>query len=155
MKKGERPEPSTYMPQEMIDEHLDKFKDGGSFVMTQDQYDMFVDGKDYIGCPDNSQFMTTKENMDNIISESGGDIGAFEDRLGFDRGHFTEGGGMVRIDVNNPLDLNGRMPSGNEMGANDRFIPGGYTDGPNGGSPEIVTDKIPNDDTHRRITFGI
>ena len=47
------------------------------------------------------------------------------------------------------------MPSGNEMAANDRFIPGGYTDGPNGGSPEIVTDKIPNDDTHRRITFGI
>lgn len=23
------------------------------------------------------------------------------------------------------------------MGANDRFVPGGYTDGPNGGSPEI------------------
>lgn len=39
--------------------------------------------------------------------------------------------------------------------ANDRFILGGYTDCSNGGSPEIVTDKIPNNDTHRRITFGI
>ena len=62
---------------------------------------------------------------------------------------------MVRIDVNNPLDLTGRMPSGKEMCANDKYIPGEYTDGPYGGSPEIVTNKIPNDDTHRTITFGI
>ena len=44
---------------------------------------------------------------------------------------------------------------GKDMGANDRWIPGGYTDGLNGGSPEIVTDKIPNDDMHRTITFGL
>lgn len=52
---------------------------------------------------------------------------------------------MVRIDVNNTLDLNGRMPLGNEMGANDRYIPGGYTDGPNRGSPEIVTSQVTHD----------
>ena len=33
------------------------------------------------------------------------------------------------------------MPSGNEYGANNHWIPGGYTDG---GVPEAVTDLIPN-----------
>lgn len=34
-------------------------------------------------------------------------------------------------------------------------ISGGYTDDPNGGSPEIVTDLTrPNDSSHRTITFA-
>lgn len=33
-------------------------------------------------------------------------------------------------------------------------ISGGYTDDPNGGSPEIVTDLIPIDSSHRTITFA-
>ena len=46
--------------------------------------------------------------------------------------------------------MNARVPSGNEMGANDHFVPGGYIDG---GAPECVTDNIPNDDTYRKISF--
>ena len=49
---------------------------------------MFVDGKDSIGCPDNSQFMTTKDYMDKIVSESGGNVSAFEKSLGFDPEYF-------------------------------------------------------------------
>lgn len=153
--KGDRPDPKSYMSQEMIDNHMEKFKDGGSYVLTKEQYEMFVEGKSELGCPDNSQYITTTENIDRIIAESGGDIGVFEDKLGFDRGHFENGGGLVRIDVKDPMSLNPRMPSGNEMGANEHYIPGGYTDGPGGGSPEIVIDQFPNDDAYRTITFGI
>ena len=41
----------------------------------------------------------------------------------------------VRID---PEDFNGlRIPSGNELGANSHWLPGGYT---SGGAPEAVMD---------------
>lgn len=47
----------------------------------------------------------------------------------------------MRIDISDLDGLNLRMPSGNEVGANSHWIPGGYTDG---GVPEAVTDLIPN-----------
>ena len=95
-------------------------------------------------------FVLNGEDVDKMIDEANGDISTYEKELGFDEGHFADGGGMVRIDVKSPMDLNARVPSGNEMGANDHFVPGGYTDG---GAPECVTDNIPNDDTYRKISF--
>ena len=150
IEKGQRPLPETYMTQEDIDKHLDLFNDGGSFVMTKDQYELYVEGNEYIGMPDNTQFITTKQHMDSIADEASGNIAVYEKKLGFEEGHFSEGGGLVRIDVNDPKKLNARIPSGNEMGANEHFVPGGYTDG---GSPECVVDKIPNDDDYRQITM--
>lgn len=88
--------------------------------------------------------------MNEIAKKANGDLAVYEKELGFDEGHFATGGGMVRIDVKDPLSNNARMPSGNEIGANEHFVPGGYTDG---GAPECVTDQIPNDDEHRRMTF--
>jgi hypothetical protein len=41
--KGKRPDPSTYLSKDYIDKHLSQFKDGGSFVMTKKQYEMFVE----------------------------------------------------------------------------------------------------------------
>lgn len=150
IEKGQRPNPETYMSKEQINAHLDQFKEGGSFVMTRDQYETFVEGREKIGLPDNSQYMTSKEYMDSIDKKANGDIAVYEKELGFDQGHFENGGGMVRVDVNEPLEHNARMPSGNEMGANDHFVPGGYTDG---GAPECVTNQIPNNDECRKLTF--
>lgn len=42
-----------------------------------------------------------------------------------------------------------RIPSGNEYGVNDHWIPGGITDG---GIPEAVTDLIPNKPDNVTIT---
>ncbi len=148
--KGERPDPSTYLSQDYIDKHLSQFQDGGAYVMTRDQYDMFVDGKLNIGREDNTLFITSKGYLDAIESSANGDLSVFEEKLGFEEGHFQDGGGLVRIDIKNPSDFNMRIPSGNEAGANEYFIPGGYT---SGGTPEVVVNNIPNSDDFRIIRF--
>ena len=54
---------------------------------------------------------------------------------------------MVRFDVTNfekLKELHIRVPSGNEGGANELWLPGGYT---SGGVPEAVIDQIKKSDT--------
>ncbi len=114
--------------------HLERFREGGSWVMTRRQYDWFVKGKTKIGDPA-GQYITTRAHMDDVFARAGGDLGAIEKSLGFDAGHFSSGGGLVRVDVKNPLLHNARMPSGLERGANYHFRWGGYT---SGGAPEAV-----------------
>lgn len=46
----------------------------------------------------------------------------------------------MRIDILYFDDLNLRIPDGNEAGANEYWIPGGYTVGD---TPEAVVDRIP------------
>lgn len=116
--------------------HLEQFRDGGSWVMTKDQWRWFVKGRSTIG-DSSGQFITTRASMDRIIANSAGDLDTIGTALGFDSGHFAKGGGLVRIDVQNPLLHNIRMPSGLERGANSHFRWGGYTDH---GSPEAVID---------------
>ena len=48
---------------------------------------------------------------------------------------------LVRIDIPEPKSLNVRMPRGNELGANNKWIPGGKT---SGGRPEAIIDNIPD-----------
>ena len=148
--KGSRPAVSTYLDEKYIAKHLQRFEDGGSFVMTRDQYNQFVRGKDFIGCPDNTQFIAPKEYMDKIALKANGDISVFEKMLGFDPEHFSKGHGLVRIDIKDPYSLNLRIPTGNEMGANSHWIPGGYTDG---GTAEAIVDCIPNNNSNVNITF--
>lgn len=51
--------------------------------------------------------------------------------MGLDYGSL--GNSPVRIDISNPSDL--RIPSGNELGANSQWLPGGFTAG---GIPEAT-----------------
>ena len=105
--------------------------------MTKERYVQYVKGNDYIGIPvDGTQFVMPKDYCDVIAREANGNIAVFEKRLGFDPGHFEDGGELIRIDVDDLSDLNLRVPSGNEAGANSHWIPGGYTDG---GVPEAIT----------------
>lgn len=61
----------------------------------------------------------------------------YEKSLGFDEEYIADGSGLVRIDIDNLDGLNLRMPSGNEAGANNHWIPGGKTDG---GISEAISD---------------
>ena len=49
--------------------------------------------------------------------------------------HFLDGN-IVRVDVKDPEDYGLRMPSGNESGANDEWIPGGQL--PTGISEAVI-----------------
>lgn len=115
---------------------------GASIIMTKEQYINYVKGNSTIGIPTyGTQFVLPKNYCDNIASIAAGDIGYYEKALGFDPGHFSDSGGLVRIDIENMDGLNLRVTSGNEAGANSHWIPGGKTDG---GVPEVISDLIPN-----------
>jgi hypothetical protein len=60
---------------------------------------------------------------DELVVKANGDISSLEKLLALEPG--TLGDNPVRIDVIDPKGL--RMPSGNEWGANSKWIPGGYT----------------------------
>lgn len=59
-----------------------------------------------------------KKYCDDIISRANGNISIIEKELGFPEGYFSDGGGLIRIDVPNTSELNIHIPSGNEIGAN-------------------------------------
>jgi hypothetical protein len=148
--KGMRPSPDSYLSGKYIENHLAQFDDGASIIMTKEQYIQYVKGKEYIGIPsDGTQFVLPKGYCDEIAELAQGDISVYETQLGFDPGHFEDGGGLVRIDIEDLDGLNLRVPSGNEAGANSHWVPGGRTDG---GTPEAITDLIPNDSNNVTIT---
>jgi hypothetical protein len=129
--------------------HLEEFRNGGSTLVTRDSYKRFIEPNKLIGYEDNSMYIGRKDFIDKVIREANGDVSILEKRLGFKPGHFADGGGIVRVDINNPLLHNARMPSGMEKGANEFFKWGGYT---SGGVPEAVIDQVPNTDACRTIT---
>ena len=139
--KGNRPNPSDYLSQEYINAHLDQFKDGISVVQSEWAYSRYSTTNNFVGVPDdNTLFVMPKSLCDDVISNANGNISIIERELGFPEGYFSDQGGLVRIDIDDISGLNIRMPSGNETGANELWLPGGYT---SGGVPEAITDIIP------------
>ena len=139
--KGSRPDPSNYLDQEYMDLHLAQFDEGLSVIQTEWAYSRYSETNGFVGVPDdNTLFVMPKNYCDDVVAKANGDISVIEKVLGFPDGYFSDGGGLVRIDVDDIAGLNIRMPSGNETGANKLWIPGGYT---SGGVPEAISDTIP------------
>ncbi|KUH81290.1 MULTISPECIES: hypothetical protein [unclassified Mycobacterium] len=137
--KGSRPDPSEYLTPEYIEEHLRFFEDGASRFMTADNL------RDYgIGQRDGTTFVFPTSELDALMNETAGDRRALERALGLPEGYF-ESYEVVRIDIPDPENHGLRIPSGNEAGANDQWIPGGLLPQ---GMPEAVVDgrDIPDDD---------
>lgn len=143
--KGLRPDPSTYLSDKYIKEHLAQFDDGITVLQTQDAYSDHSEKNGFVGIPDdNTLFVLPKKSFDELLIKANGDVSIIEKSLGFDEGYLRDYENFVRIDVDNISDLNIRIPSGNEIGANNLWTPGGYT---SGGFPEAVTNTIPLDKT--------
>ncbi|MGT2965088.1 T7SS effector LXG polymorphic toxin [Streptococcus acidominimus] len=148
--KGLRPHPTRYLSDDYLKNHLSQFENGATIIMTKEQYITYVKGNPTIGIvADQSQFVMPKDFGDNVILGAKGDISKIESALGFDVGHFADGGGLIRIDVANLDEVGLRLPSGNEFGANNHWLPGGFTDG---GVPEGVTGLIPNNSANVSIS---
>ena len=130
--KGSRPDPKTYLSQEYIDNHLSYFQDVVTKIKSKAPTD--TEG---VGL---GTFVMPKSVADEVIAKADGDVSNLEKLLGFPEGYFTDGGGLVRIDVEDITGLNVRIPSGDETGANSLWVPGGYT---SGGVPEAVTNTVP------------
>lgn len=126
--KGQRPDPSTYLTQEYVDQHLDMFRSGATKIYAKSPTGT-------VGSPSGT-FVMPSSVADDLIKQANGDVRVLEDLLGLDPGDL--GAAPVRIDVSSPRGL--RIPSGNEHGANNYWLPGGYT---SGGIPEAVIDRVP------------
>jgi hypothetical protein len=126
--KGSRPNPNVYLKQEYIDNHLAKF-DGGVVKISPSNPTGNVG-------PPSGTFVLPKQLADDLITQAGGDVGKLEEFLGLDAGYL--GTNPYRIDILNPTGL--RMSTGNELGANSFWLPGGKT---SGGILEATVDQIP------------
>lgn len=123
MPKGVRPTPSSYLCPNYIAVHLSTFLQGASLLIPKDILDKY--GRALIGRSDNTLFVMSKEQMDCLLEEADGSIERIEAALGIPSGYWA-GRIICRIDIPHPENFHLRMPSGNEQGVNDLWLPGGY-----------------------------
>ena len=135
--KGKRPAPETYLKRRYIRRHLKNFKAGASCIVSKELLERYHG--DSIGKADNSQFIMMKSEMDSVLMRSHGDLSRIEHELGIPAGAWKHRV-LVRVDVPKPKKLKLRMPSGNEIGANVLWLPGGLLPT---GYKEAVIDRIP------------
>ncbi|BBX47934.1 outer membrane channel protein/necrotizing toxin glycohydrolase CpnT [Mycobacterium cookii] len=146
MPKGSRPHPSEYLSPEYIEHHLDKFHEGVTRFMPESNL-----AKYGIAQQDGTSFVMPRSEADALISATHGDPRAVEEALGLAEG-FLDSNNIVRIDIDHPDQFNLRVPSGNEAGANEQWIPGGKL--PNGASEAVVDGgKIPEPDYRATNVF--
>jgi len=136
--KGQKPDPETYLPQEYISKHAEEFSDGATRIVSRGDYDMYGLGK-----PDdlNSEFVSSKRNMESIVNESNGDTTVMSERLGIPKEQF-EHGDLLRVDYFPTEKYNAKIPTGNEWGARDTdplWLPGGKL--PNGDYEAVISMK--------------
>jgi len=128
--KGSRPRTETYLPKDYIDTHLAKFDDGASRFMSKSRLDTHGPAQ-----VDGTSFVVPRREADKLLLEAGGNKRVLEESLGLPSG-FLDSNELVRVDVANPRTLNSRIPSGNEAGASELWLPGGQL--PNGNSEAVI-----------------
>ena len=128
--KGSRPDPTTYLSPEYVDQQLHLFDNGATRYMTEDNFNKYG-----IGQSDGTSFVLPRSEVDALMRETGGEPRAMERALGLPENYFATHP-VVRVDIP-PSGLDGlRLPSGNEAGANPQWIPGGKL--PDGTSEGVI-----------------
>lgn len=118
--KGSRPLPETYLSSSYIQQHLAKFEKEGivSRIVLKKDFDRYGIGKPDAG---KSEFVSTKSEIDEIlklpISEQSKKLSIPIEQL--------QGGQVLRIDFKLSNKYKVEMPSGNEFGTNELWLPGG------------------------------
>ena len=156
-KKGAKPDPSTYLPQEYIDNHLKKFSNGASRLTSEENFAQYnaskmgagdpraykVNGVNYSG---GSEFVSPSGTIDEVLSnaqKSKSPIDSIANDLGLDqnaKNSFKNGYRRYDVDASELNDLNIRITNGNEPSAFPLdWIPGGNT---LGGKPEAAVDHF-------------
>lgn len=142
---GNRPDPSEYLSDDYISNHKELFDDGATRFYTQKNLDAYGPGNN------GETFVFPTSEYDRIRSEakSPQELG---EMLGLGEDFFVDGNGnpvdVVKADFSLDELTNGdyRVPTGNERGANDQWIPGGYLpDGTPEVSFRIHPDSTPTD----------
>ncbi|KRQ27775.1 hypothetical protein BKG80_14520 [Mycobacteroides chelonae] len=130
MEKGDRPPPESYLPPEYIKQHLERFSEGATRFMPESNLNKYG-----IAQRDGTSFVMPKVEADAMLARTQGDPRAMERELGLTEG-FLDSNKLVRIDIPEPHGANARIPSGNEAGANEKWLPGGKL--PDGASEAVI-----------------
>lgn len=130
MEHGSRPDPADYLSQEYIDHHLARFDHGATRFMPESNFDKYG-----LAQRDGTSFVMATDEIDALVDATKGDPRAMERALGWPEG-FLDNHRVIRIDIPEPQNYDLRIPSGNEAGANDLWIPGGLL--PDGLSEAVV-----------------
>lgn len=128
--KGERPDPTTYLDPDYVAQHLAQFENGASRFMTQTNLEKYG-----IAQRDGTSFIMPGHEATELLAKTAGDKRALEQALGLPE-NFLDTNALVRVDIPDPKQLNLRIPSGNEAGANEFWIPGGKL--PDGNSEAVI-----------------
>ncbi|MEQ5840473.1 hypothetical protein N0A02_13660 [Paraburkholderia acidicola] len=117
--------------------HLANFKDGASRLTLKTKFEAYG-----IAQRDGTSFVLSPTETNQLLASARGNSAALEEALGLPTDALSNNV-LYRIDIPNPQELNLRMPSGNEAGANSQWISGGYLPD---GNVEAVIDAggIPN-----------
>lgn len=143
--KPNRPDPRTYMSQAEIDRRLQPFRDSGGIRVTSRAS---VAEHGTIG-PKDGTFILPMSEFNALEERTGGDLQKIEEALGLTPGQLQDGDTMILyIAPEHLMDL--RMPDGNELGANDNWLPEGRT---SGGVSE-ATVNAPSNLPYTEVTIG-
>ncbi len=115
VEKGSRPDPHSYLTTEYIKQHLSIFKNGVTKIVAKPPTGT--------AGPPTGTFVIPYTEATELITKASGNISILENLLGLPNGSL--GSNPVRIDILNPKGL--RIPTGNELGANYQWGPGGFT----------------------------
>jgi len=135
--KGSRPDPSEYLSPEYIERHPEHFVRGGTRLMLEETFRTYG-----IGQRDGTTFLFPASEVEPLIVK--GDFAAVESALGLPEAYLKDFN-VIRIDIARLDEYNLRIPSGNEAGANEYWLPGGMLPD---GMREAVIDgsRIPHED---------
>lgn len=128
--KGSRPDPSSYLPPQYVADHLALFDDGATRFQLQSGLDKYGPGQ-----RDGTSFVMPRAQADELLAGTAGDPRALERALGLPEGQL-DGATLMRVDFDRPAELDLRIPSGNEAGANELWIPGGRL--PDGAAEAVI-----------------
>lgn len=141
-----KPRPNEYLGKKTLDLHKAQFENGGGWLAPKWALDKF--GREKLGRAD-GQFIMTGDELNQVLVETQGNIQEIEKKLGIPCGAWDKV--MVKIEVNKESlqKTNLRMPSGNEAGANEHWLPGGKLPS---GRTEGVIDAVPKGD-YREVSL--
>lgn len=129
MERGDRPLPSSYLDEKYIRDHLARFDDGATRFYKMDSITEHGPGNR------GTTFVMPTSEVDAMLAKADGDPRKLGELLGLGPDFFVDASGkpvdIVRADFTGQevRDLDIRMASGNEMGANDDWMPGGLLPG--------------------------
>ena len=122
-------------------------KYGGSYLLSNQQYETYVVDHEYIGRPD-GQFMIPSNQMDELLQNYPNDPREWERQLGLNENSLGDEN-IHRVDVYHPQDYEPRMPTPDLSGSNEKFLEG--TGKTPGGQDECVSNPFPNPEYHPEV----